>query len=395
VKIAAQTQLFQGPHPTLRVDAAQQKELASQIAATNRKIEALPMAQQEFVRLSLDVDVNTRLYTALLENEQQLEVVDAGTTGNVFVAEHAVAPEVANWPRIEVVLGSAALCGLLFAFVAVQIRATALGTIKDPLELDLLVDLPLLAVIPVSQTQDRIRRSFVSKRKHNPTCLLAHTHTGDRAVEALRSLRSAMQLSTDSAGKTVILFTGPTPNVGKTFISVNFAYLLAASGKRVVLIDADMRRSTVGRYIPLESKDGLAEVLSGRSTVDSVVRSQVQPNLDVIPAAGQRPKHPSELLESSKFADLIEFLRSKYDFVIIDSPPVLPVSDTLWMSRHADAVVVVSRAEITNPRHLIDAMSRLSNVNAKMAGQVFNGFEPRQSGYGYSYGYEYYAEERS
>jgi tyrosine-protein kinase Etk/Wzc len=390
VTAQSQSQIYGATHPLLRAQQAQVSELKKQDELLNQKIKSLPLAQQEFVRLSLDVEVNTKLYTALLENEQQLEVVDAGTTGNVFVAEDAVLPELAKWPKIPLILSGSVLIGLLAAFLVVQLRVSMLGAIKDPAEAEHVVDVPLLAVIPLS-----ISKKPQGSGQNAVPWLHAHVYPNDRAIEAIRSLRSALQFSADAADKRVILFTGATPGVGKTFLSVNFAYLLANAGKKVLLLDADMRRSSVKRYITLSPGPGLAELLAKTANISQCVQKKLSNNLDVISAFNVAPKYASEMLESDQFAKLIRDLKVQYDYVIIDSPPVLPVSDTLWISRHSEAVIFVSRANVTSSRQLYDALAKLTNVGAPIVGQVFNGFEPKQVGYGYNYGYEYYTHEKS
>lgn len=390
----AQSELLMNSHPAQRAQQVQSQVLAAQLSAVDQQLKALPLTEQEYLRLSLDVEVNTKLYTSLLENEQQLEVVDAGTTGNVFLVEKSVAPERPSWPRLPIVLGGAAILGLSLGFMAVQLRAALLGTMRDPLEAEQLANIPLYAVVPSSKRQRQQLRSFMPAGRSPSPMLLAHTTPGDRSVEALRSLRSAMQFLPGKHNSNVLLFTGPTPKVGKTFISTNFAYLLASTGKRVLLIDADMRRTSFHRYLLLGEGPALAEVLAGKASVESAIRKNVFPLLDVLPAADETPKNPAELLEREAFSELIQLVSAKYDHVIIDSPPILPVSDSLWISKHAGAVIMVSRAEVTNPRHLVDSIARLTNVGAKVAGQVFNGFEPAGFGYGYGYGYgyEYYSE---
>lgn len=389
VAAQSQAQVFQSDAPTMRMQAAQLRALSQQQSMLDSKLKTLPSAQQEFVRLSLDVEVNRSLYKALLENEQQLEVMNASTTGNVFVAEYAESPEFANWPRIQVVLLGSFLFGLVAAFVAVQIRVAMFGAIKDPLDIERVTALPLLAIIPKSDIQEKVRRYALDGTRVAPQ-LLSRTHSGDRAVEAIRSLRSAIQFLPEVAEKGTILFTGPTPGVGKSFISVNFAYLLAKSGKRVVLVDGDMRRSSIGQYVQVDGKAGLAEVLSGKVSLEGAIHKDQASGLYVLPACADVPKNPSELLESTLFAKLIKSLNAQYDYVVIDAPPVLPVSDSLWIARHVDTVLMVTRAEVSNPRHLLDALSRLANVRVLEVGMILNGFEPRHAGYQYEHGYDRY-----
>ena len=220
--------------------------------------------------------------------------------------------------------------------------------------------------------------------------LLASGDANDPSIEALRSLRSTLKFALLEARGGAILITGPTQGVGKTFIAANFAYLLALKGARVLLVDADMRRLGLRRYFHLATvRKGLAEVLSGDATLDEAIVGSGFDRLDILPAGSRTPPNPAELLERPAFVEALDEVNRRYDYVIIDSPPVLPVSDSVTIAQVCGAVFVVSRSEVTNGRQLVEAMSRLNHAGVKVSGQVFNGFHATRYGYGYGYGYGY------
>jgi tyrosine-protein kinase Etk/Wzc len=170
-----------------------------------------------------------------------------------------------------------------------------------------------------------------------------------------------------------VLFTGPIQGVGKSFITRNIAYLVALNGHRVILIDADLRRSNLSVDLFPHRTEGLAEVLEGTVPLEHAIRREVADNLDYLPAALTVPQNPAELLDRPQFASLIKQLKEDYDFVIIDSPPVLPLSDSLAIAAHCDQIFVVSRSNLSTVRQLRDTIARLETTGVRVTGHIFNG----------------------
>lgn len=380
----ANAQQFRDSHPAMRMLQAQRAAIAGQLQQVDAQIRALPGTQQQYLRLARDVAVNTQLYTALAANKLQLEVAEAGTTGTVAVIDPALVPERRNWPRPMVVLAGGLLGGLAAGFLAVQVLAGLRGVLRDPAEAERLAQMPVYAVVPASSTESRLTRG--GRREPAPHhALLAQQFPADPSIEALRSLRGSFRLALREAGHTTVLFTGPTENVGKTFVAANFAYLLALAGTRVLLIDADLRRAGLGRYFPGSmGAPGLSEVLGGQASLEAALQRTDLEGLELLPA-GRAPANPGELLERPALDALLYEAEQRYDYVIVDSPPVLPVGDALTLARACGAVFVVTRFELSNGRQLVETIKRLAQVDARIAGQIFNGF--RSSHYGYGYGY--------
>ncbi|WP_345813119.1 polysaccharide biosynthesis tyrosine autokinase [Paraburkholderia sp. PREW-6R] len=383
-------QLYGPGSPIYRGLVQQLDQVNSDIAQTGELARNLPETQREYIRLASDVSISKQLYTGVLSNAQQLEVAAASTASGVNVMDWAVAPEKAAWPRKAIVLLGSLLGGLFAATAAVHLTSLKRKELRTPQEIDYISNLPRLAVVARSKTQLR-SLTDARKRQDKRTRLLAVSSPLDPSVEALRALPSSVRamLADDGIdqGNKVILFTGPTQGVGKSFVSSNFAYLLSQTEESVLLIDGDMRKGTLGLLRAEQSGPGLAEVLKGTATLDEAIVKQEGTNLSVLAAGNAYPSNPAQLLSSSAFRDMLETLRSYYDYVVIDSPPVLPVSDAVTIAAQGcDLVLLVSRADHTGSRQLEETLQRLANVGARVGGHIFNGFLPSRYGERDDYG---------
>ena len=189
------------------------------------------------------------------------------------------------------------------------------------------------------------------------------------------------------ARNNIVLFTGPTPGIGKSFTSTNFAAVLGAGGKRVLLIDADMRKGHLHQFFGMKRGHGLSELITGTRVLSDVVHRNVAPNLDLI-STGTMPPNPGELLMSPATLQLLESLSGQYDLVLIDTPPVLAVSDTQVIASHAGTVFLVARAEVTALGELQESVKRLGQTGVAVKGVVFNDLDTSRQRYG-GYGYKY------
>jgi tyrosine-protein kinase Etk/Wzc len=207
-------------------------------------------------------------------------------------------------------------------------------------------------------------------------------------VESLRSLRTALQFAMLDSANNVVLITGPKPEVGKTFTSVNFTAVLGAVGKKVVLLDADLRKGHIHEYFGLERGHGLSEVVSGSVKLEDALHRQVAPNVDFL-ATGTLPPNPAELLATPAMQALLQQLASQYDLVIIDTPPVLAASDAAILAPLAGAVFLVARAEVTTLGELDECTKRLTQSGAQARGVIFNDINLSKRRYGYGVGYKY------
>lgn len=377
-------QRYEPNHPAVKALDGQITSLRSESQALARDISALPNTQQEYIRFARDVEVNNQLYVGLLNNAQQLQVARAGTTGNVAIIDRAVVPERPSRPNKPLTVAIGGLLGLLLGFLASQLLAMMSGIVRDPKKLELRTGVQTYAILPLAQEQADF--NFVDDKPF----LLAHEKPTAVVVEALRSLRTALLFALSETGRAkVVLITSAAPGQGKSFISVNLAYLLAAAGKRVLLIDADVRRTSIKRYFALpEHPHGLSDVLKDNRPYAEFVRHEVHPHLDLLPA-GARVRNPGDLFSKQALGDTIGAAADQYDFVVIDSPPILPVNDAAALSKWSDVTVFVARQDAVSQSEVSEALSLLAKSGKPVSGLVFNGYVASSLRYGYGYGYGY------
>jgi tyrosine-protein kinase Etk/Wzc len=315
----------------------------------------------------------------------QLRLVKEGKVGNVRVLDEASVAEVPVKPQRQTIVAISLLLGLFLGVVAALIRNALIEQrIKDPHEVESQTALPVFSTIPVSPAQ-----AAISQRRLTGATgvrLLAIEHPDDLAIESLRSLRTAMQFAMLEAQNNRVMITGATPGVGKSFVTSNFAALMAAAGKRTLLIDADLRRGHLHQYLGLQRHGGLSELIAGSLTVQQTVHRQVVPNLDFL-ATGQLPPNPAELLTSESFTTTLDRLSEQYDMVVIDTPPVLVASDTAAIATHAGTVLLVARANLSSMGELRESTRRLALGGKAATGVLLNAMDAKRRAYGgYKYG---------
>jgi tyrosine-protein kinase Etk/Wzc len=257
--------------------------------------------------------------------------------------------------------------------------------VEDPDLLEAATGLSVYATIPHSPLQTQMVRE--TKRGSAAGRVLATRDSTDLAVESLRSLRTSLQFALMDSPNGVVTFSGPSPGVGKSFVSANFAQVLADSGKRVLLIDGDLRNGSIHKLFGLPREQGLSEVVAGSLLLKDAVH-RISEHLDVL-AEGQIPPNPSELLMSPRFRDLIEAAAKQYDLVVIDTPPILAVTDAAIVGRLAGVTLLVLRAGQHPVREVTLALKRFAQSGVRLAGIVFNDVTRLSSGYGYGYAYQY------
>ncbi|MEY4979157.1 MAG: hypothetical protein RLZZ352_1427 [Pseudomonadota bacterium] len=376
---------FTASHPSVQVIDAQIATLNKEIASLNSRVKVLPNIEQELLRLTRDVKVNSELYLGLLNSAQQLRLVREGKVGNVRVVDSAVAQSQPIAPKPSLIVTLSAILGLLGGVAIAFIRQSMNTGIKESADIEAQTGLNVFATVPHSEVQSKLFESITNKAPGRH--LLAISHTSDPGIESLRSLRTALQFALLNAPNNVVLFTGPTPGIGKSFISANFAAVLGAGGKRVLLLDADMRKGYINQYFGLSRGLGLSELIAGTQVFDAVVQRNVAPGVDMVPT-GALPPNPGELLLSPSTTALVQQLSSQYDLIIIDTPPVLAVSDTQVLAPLAGTVFLISKANVTTMGEVHESVKRLKQAGVSVKGVVFNDFmadKRRYGGYGYRY----------
>jgi tyrosine-protein kinase Etk/Wzc len=382
------TQRFAESHPAVVALTAQIASLQAQQDEFNKHVMTLPDTEQSALRLLRDVRVDTELYTNLLDSAQQLRIVKAGEVGNVRVVDYAVAEDLPVKPKRLIVIALAAVLGLIAGTAAAFVKKALFGGIEHSEEIEQALGLPVYATVPHSEAQVRLNQSI--RRGRGGHHVLASTASQDVAIEGIRSLRTALQFGLLDVSNNVLVITGPRPEVGKSFMSVNLAAVLASGGKRVMLIDADMRRGALHSYFGVSRQPGLSDAIAGLD-IESAVLHDVLPGLDVLPK-GSLPPNPAELLMSERFKTMLDYFSSRYDIVIVDTPPVLAVTDAALIGRHAGATLLVVRHGRHPMAEILESANRLRNGGVTLKGVLFTDVPQRRVGYGtyYSgyYGYE-------
>lgn len=351
--------------------------LDKQIAAARKyiddlslQVKGMPTEQQGAMRLMRDVRVNTDLYTALRNNIEQLRVIEAGKAGSAQLIDTADVPERPVKPVKLLVMLIATMFGLLVGIGMAIARDYIFRGITDSREIEVRTGLNVLATIPRSDKQEVLDRKVAEKTCEN--LLLASLYPKDPSVEALRILRSALQFALIGARNNVVMLAGPLPGIGKSFLSANLAALLASGGKRVLLIDADLRKGRAHRYVGLPPGPGLSDVLAGTCELDVAIARNVLPRLDVL-QTGPYPDDPAELVMRPKYREIVSTASARYDVVVIDVPPVLVVSDAGIMAPVAGLLFLVARFADTRAGELEESIKRLAQTGARVNGVLLNG----------------------
>ena len=371
-------------HPSYKRLEENQEILEERLAALQIETKGLPTQQIEVFNLNRDVQVAQQIYQSLLERRQELQVVRASTIGNIRVLDSALTGRSPVEPRTSRIVALSVILGLMCGIAAVLIPRVLRQTINGVEDLEKL-GLPVFASVGYSP------RVEASSSKSKSSIILAITHPTDLVVEALRSLRTSLHFGMIDAKSQSLLITSTSPEAGKSFTSVNLAAVMAQSGKRVVVVDADLRRGTLRRYFdtPRGSR-GLSEVLSREAKLAEVVRSGPIENLFYV-TAGNYPPNPSELLMRAEFEEMIKELSTDYDFVIVDAPPVLAVTDPVILSKYVGATMMVVRHKKTTAPELEAATRVFENGGSKFTGAILNGYRAEASNRG---GYYYYYNKR-
>ncbi|MEJ5033210.1 polysaccharide biosynthesis tyrosine autokinase [Acinetobacter sp. MYb177] len=383
---------YTSEHPVMQQMNAQLGAINKKIGELNATLKELPDLQRRYLQLYREVEVKQQLYTALLNSYQQLRIAKAGEIGNVRIVDTAVEPIEPIAPKkLQILILSIFLGGFLGTLLAL-LRNMMRSGIKDSTQIENELDLPVYATVPRSPVQES-RINILKKKKNIP--ILAVKNSDDIAIESLRSMRTAIHFALSSARNNLITISGPAPEVGKSFISTNLATILAQSDKRVLIIDADLRRGYLHKYFNLDTQPGLTELLNGQQSLETVIRHTEVPGLSVI-SRGKSPANPSELLSSNQFKNLLEQMSEKFDHVIIDTPPVLAVTDGIIIAQYTGVNLVIARYAKTQMKELELTLNRFEQAGVKVNGFILNDIQRSAgSGYGYNYAYAYKTNKES
>jgi len=381
-------QRYTTSHPFLIAQMHQIKELEKKHIELETRLKNLPASDQIAVNLMRDVEVKNSLYLILLSKIQELEFVKAGTVSNVRILSSAQLPNQSLPNHHRLIYGGSLLLGLALSFLIIFIRKLLSFHIDDPHWIERHYNLINLAIIPYSKEQNLNSRKF-KNHSVNHLPLLAQIDPRNLAIESLRALRTSLQVTLRSATNNIISILGISPGGGKTFISSNLAWLLAVAGNKVLLIDGDFRRGVLHHNFNLASKPGLVDVLTHSISLNEVLKPTLHPNLTVLPR-GSFIANPSELLMSNKLKEFLDSSSKQFDIVIIDTAPILLVTDGVIIAEHSGTNYLVLGSNAHHPTELRVVMKRLANANIPIHGSIFNCFKASSKNNYYSQYNAYY-----
>ncbi|RZQ33474.1 polysaccharide biosynthesis tyrosine autokinase [Vibrio vulnificus] len=379
------SQRFTKDHPAYRSLLDKRETLLKERERLNQQVQKLPKTQREVLRMTRDVEVNQQIYIQLLNKVQELSIIKAGTVGNVRILDEAQSYAKAVKPKKPLIVVLATLLGGMLSVALVLVKAAFHRGVENPDEIEQ-IGLSVYASVPKSNLQLELANKLARKKRNTDLTLLAESNPADLSIEALRGLRTSLHFAMMEAKNNVLMISGPAPGIGKSFVSTNFAAVAAKTGQKVLLIDADMRKGYLQQCFGLNWENGLSDLLSGKITRDVAVQSAKVENLDII-TRGQVPPNPSELLMHPRFKELVDWASEHYDLVIIDTPPVLAVTDPSIVGAIAGTTLMVARFGQNTVKEIDVARSRFEQAGIEVKGVILNAIEKKASS---SYGYGYY-----
>ncbi|WP_318506414.1 polysaccharide biosynthesis tyrosine autokinase [Photobacterium leiognathi] len=385
------SQRFTKEHPAYIALLDKRKTLLAEKARLNKRVEKLPKTQQEILRLTRSVEVNQQIYVELLNKVQELSIVKASTVGNVRILDNAQTYSQAVKPKKALIVVLATLLGGMLSVAIALLRAAFHKGVETPDQIEEL-GLPVYASIPLSDSQAELLKKKKGKKQLTvEQTLLSVYNPADLSIEALRSLRTSLHFAMMEAKNNVLMISGPSPGIGKSFVSVNLASVIAKAGQKVLVIDADMRKGRMETQLCTDSKPGLSDYLCGKQEFGNVVRETGVDGLDFIPR-GDTPPNPSELLMHPRFKALVEWAQQNYDMVIVDTPPILAVTDAAIVGAHVGTTLLVGRFEQNTVKEIDVAKNRFEQNGIEVKGFILNAIVRKASStYGGNYGYYNYS----
>ncbi|MEH9251260.1 polysaccharide biosynthesis tyrosine autokinase [Klebsiella pneumoniae] len=380
------SQLYTKEHPTYKALIEKRQTLQQEKTKLNKRVSGMPSTQQEVLRLSRDVESGRAVYLQLLNRQQELSIAKSSAIGNVRIVDDSITDPKPIKPKKILICIIGFILGLFFSVALIMLRFLLRRGIESPEQLEEM-GINVYASIPVSEWL--LKASDKRKRKNNESDkLLAVENPTDLAVEAIRSLRTSLHFAMLEAKNNVLMISGASPNAGKTFVSTNLAATISLANKSVLFIDADLRKGYVHKMLGNEGKSGLSDILSGQANVEETIISVPDGQFDYI-GRWQVPPNPAELLMHPRFEKLLAWASAKYDLVIIDTPPILAVTDAAIIGRYAGTTLLVARFESNTVKEIEVSITRFEQSGVNVKGCILNGVVKKASSY-YGYGYNYY-----
>lgn len=373
-QIQENARLYTEDHPTMQAILQQQSRLKREIAKEEALVKDLPTTQQEVIKLQQEVKINNELYTSILNNIQQLRVVRAGEIGNVRIVDKACIRAKPIKPRRKIILLGGMLGGFLLGCGLIFLQRMMYGNgVTSASEIERETNVSVFSKIAKTRVDN------IPSYRERLFCLAA-VAPENLSVEQLRLLRSALEFSFLDAGNKVLLVSGISPGAGKSFVAMNLAYLFAMMGKKVLLVDADLRKSRLSE----KKAAGLSDVLCGKSNLEDVVEKVCDGAFEFLPI-GKRNNNPNELLSSKNFEEFIKHSKESYDVVLVDTPPINLVADAQSIARYVDFALLVLRYRMDSMENIKEALAALDIAGVQKRAFVLN--QCYNDGSFQSYGY--------
>ncbi|EMJ6399885.1 polysaccharide biosynthesis tyrosine autokinase [Klebsiella pneumoniae] len=385
------SQLYTKEHPTYKALMEKRKTLQDERAKLNKRVSSMPETQQEILRLSRDVESGRAVYMQLLNRQQELSIAKSSAIGNVRVIDRAVTQPKPVKPRKVILLVIGIVFGGILSVTIVLIRVFLRRGIESPEQLEE-AGINVYASVPISDTLlnkgSQIKGQRKNKNDNSEKRLLAIDNPADVAIESIRGLRTSLYFAMMEARNNILMISGASPNAGKTFVSSNLAAIISQSGKRVLFIDADLRKGYTHKLFGTDNNHGLSDWLSARDPMDKIIKHLPTIGIDFI-SRGTVPPNPAELLMHSRLKEVLSWASSNYDLVIVDTPSILAVTDAAIISKYVGTSLIVARFEQNTVKEMEVCIKRFEQAGATIKGCILNGVVRKASSY-YNYGYTSY-----
>ncbi|KMV90135.1 putative tyrosine-protein kinase in cps region [Klebsiella oxytoca 10-5244] len=384
------SQLYTKEHPTYKALLEKRKTLQDEKIKLNERVSGMPKTQQEILRLSRDVESGQAVYMQLLNRQQELSIAKSSAIGNVRIIDTAVTETKPVQPKKFIIVLAGIVLGFIISVGLVLLRVFLRQGIESPEQLEER-GINVYASIPVSEAfaKKAVQKKYWNKTPNSEAQgFLAVENPADLAIEAIRGLRTSLHFAMMEARNNLLMISGASPNAGKTFVSTNLAAVIAQTGKRVLLIDTDMRKGYTHKLFNISNENGLSDFLSGKIELQKTLKKVSPVGFDFI-SRGAVPPNPAELLMHRRFGELITWASQNYDIVVLDTPPILAVTDAAIIGHYAGTTLLVARFEQNTAKELEVSFKRFEQSGVIAKGCILNGVIKKASSY-YSYGYSNY-----
>ncbi|WP_283126134.1 polysaccharide biosynthesis tyrosine autokinase [Providencia stuartii] len=371
-------QLYTRNHPAYQSLLDKRQQLLREKEKISKAIQKLPNTQQQIVRLTRDVESEQAIYNQLVAKQQELSVLNSGITADVRIIDSAESQPNAVAPKKALILVLAAILGFIVGCAYVIAREFFNNKIKGTEDIDAL-GVNVYATIPFSTYEKKL----IAEGNKRP---LALENPADTAVEAIRSLRTSVYFSVMNQGNNLVMVTSASPSVGKSFVTSNMAVVLANAGKKVLLIDTDLRKGRIHKAFGLSNKMGLSDYLSQSDTSQPNIHSNVIENLDVI-CRGKNVTHSSELLMGERFKRLLDTVKGQYDIVVIDTAPILAITDSAIIGKYVGTSLLIAYYGVNTVKDVELSLKRFKQNDIEITGVILNGIDAKSDDYNYVYEY--------